>query len=166
MNQREINKNESDLIFLVSCAVNKTIPDTQRCADMDEAAVFNLASRHMLSSAAACALEKVMPLPQHWQNAKGNAKRRLVIYQAERARVLQALDERGIWYLPLKGIILKDMYPETSLREMSDNDILYDSSRAADVKAIMEKRGFVCSNYGIYHHDTYKKDAFLKYLYY
>lgn len=157
MNQREINKNESDLIFLVSCAVNKTIPDTQRCADMDEAAVFNLASRHMLSSAAAYALEKVMPLPQHWQNAKGNAKRRLVIYQAERARVLQALDERGIWYLPLKGIILKDMYPETSLREMSDNDILCDGEKMGEIKSVMNSLGFTCVEFGKKHHDVYHK---------
>ena len=142
MNHCEITKNAKDLIYLVSCAANRITPDAKRCAEMDDASVFRLASLHMLAAAAACALEKVMPLPQHWISAKGNSKRRLIIYQAERARILRAFDERGIWYLPLKGILIKDMYPESSMREMSDNDILCDSEKMSEVREVMESLGF------------------------
>ena len=38
-------------------------------------------------------------------------------------------------YLPLKGIILKDYYPSVGMRQMSDNDILFD----ADAWERMEK---------------------------
>ena len=94
MNQSEAANNTKDLIYLISCAVNKRTPDAQRCAEMDDAAVYSLACRHMLSAAAACALEKVMPLKQHWISEMGNSKRRLVIFQAERTRILKELDER------------------------------------------------------------------------
>ncbi|MDO4891789.1 MAG: nucleotidyltransferase family protein [Eubacteriales bacterium] len=158
MNHCEITKNAKDLIYLVSCAANRITPDAKRCAEMDDASVFRLASLHMLAAAAACALEKVMPLPQHWISAKGNSKRRLIIYQAERARILRAFDERGIWYLPLKGILIKDMYPESSMREMSDNDILCDSEKMSEVREVMESLGFSCVQYGNLKHDVYHKN--------
>lgn len=63
MIKSEVMKTAMDLIYLVSCAVNNLIPDAQRCCEMDDDAVYSLANRHMLSAAAACALEKVMPLP-------------------------------------------------------------------------------------------------------
>lgn len=155
--QSETYKNALDLIYLVSCAVNNYCPDAQRCAEMDDDAVYRLASMHMLSAAAAGALEKIMPLPQHWISAKGNAKRRLIIYQAERTGIFNAFDERGIWYLPLKGIVLKDAYPEASMREMSDNDILCDATKMAEIKAVMKSMGFTCVEYGNLHHDVYHK---------
>ncbi len=157
MIKSEVMKTAMDLIYLVSCAVNNLIPDAQRCCEMDDDAVYSLANRHMLSAAAACALEKVMPLPRHWFNAKGNSKRRLIIFQAERARLLEALDERGIRYLPLKGIILKDLYPKAEMREMSDNDILFDGTKAAEVRAVMESLGFECVEFGNLNHDVYHK---------
>ncbi|MBQ2536909.1 MAG: nucleotidyltransferase family protein, partial [Ruminococcus sp.] len=121
MSQIEETKTAMDLIYLVSCAVNNVIPDAQRCGEMDDEAVYSLANRHMLSAAAAFALKKVMPLPNHWHNAIGNSMRRLVIYHAERSKILREFDERGIRYLPLKGIILKGIYPKPEMREMSDN---------------------------------------------
>ncbi len=35
----------------------------------------------------------------------------------------------GIWYMPLKGAILHTLYPVSGMREMADNDVLYDSTR-------------------------------------
>ena len=157
MNQSEAANNTKDLIYLISCAVNKRTPDAQRCAEMDDAAVYSLACSHMLSAAAASALERVMTLPQHWLNAKGNSKRRLIIYQAERTKLLQELDKCGIWYLPLKGIILKDMYPESAMREMSDNDILCDPTKMSEVREVMTSLGFTCKEYGKKYHDIYQK---------
>lgn len=39
--------------------------------------------------------------------------------------------------MPLKGIIMKDYYPKSCMREMCDNDTLFDNSRIDDVKKIM-----------------------------
>lgn len=156
-------KTAQDLIYLVSCAVNNEEADKEKCAEMDLTKVLKSAIRHSLTVAAATALEKAVQLPPSFREEKYKTIRVLSLFDIERKQLLNELEQQKIWYLPLKGIIMREYYPKSSMREMSDNDILYDSSRAADVKAIMEKRGFVCSNYGIYHHDTYKKDAFLKF---
>ncbi len=159
MNQSILSRTAADLIYLVSCAVDEITPDARRCAEMDDEKVYALAKQHMLSAAAACALEKVMPLPNHWLSAKGNSKRRLIIFQAERARIFREFDERGIRYLPLKGIILKDLYPKPEMREMSDNDILCDVTQMDEIKEIMLSMGYTCKHFGGHEHDVYNKST-------
>ena len=161
MSQIEETKTAMDLIYLVSCAVNNVIPDAQRCGEMDDEAVYSLANRHMLSAAAAFALKKVMPLPNHWHNAIGNSMRRLVIYHAERSKILREFDERGIRYLPLKGIILKGIYPKPEMREMSDNDILCDREKMSEIRKLMKSMGYSCKMFGKFHHDMYYKKPVL-----
>lgn len=43
--------------------------------------------------------------------------------------------------IPLKGVVLKELYPKAELRHMSDIDLLIDPSRAADVKIHFEELG-------------------------
>lgn len=148
-----------DLLYLVSCAVNEETPCSERCAAIDTEAVLKLAKVHMLSAAAAFALEKTITLPPAWKNAKGTAMRRMILFDAERARVLRTLDENGIWFLPLKGCVLKDYYPKAAMREMADNDILCDGSRMADVREIMSQLGYQCEFFNLSNHDVYQKDV-------
>ena len=97
MSQNDNNANAKDLLYLVSCAVNEDKPSPERCAAMDMDAVLELAKHHMLSAAAAFALEKTMALPASWKDAKATAIRRLILFDSERARVTRALEENGIW---------------------------------------------------------------------
>ena len=159
MSQSTENATAMDLIYLVSCAVNELKPSPERCAAMDLEAVLRLAKRHMLTVVSAFALEKTFPLPVSWKDAKATAIRRMIIFDSERAKVLRALDEDGIWYLPLKGIVLKNCYPKAAMREMSDNDILCDGSRMAQVKKVMLQLGFKCDSFGAANHDVYFKNT-------
>ncbi|MBQ3413161.1 MAG: nucleotidyltransferase family protein [Oscillospiraceae bacterium] len=59
--------------------------------------------------------------------------------------------------MPLKGSVLKDLYPIYGMRQMSDNDILIDSFREAEVKKVMEDLGFEAVSYGKGNHDVYHK---------
>ena len=159
MSQNDNNANAKDLLYLVSCAVNEDKPSPERCAAMDMDAVLELAKHHMLSAAAAFALEKTMALPASWKDAKATAIRRLILFDSERARVTRALEENGIWYLPLKGCILKDYYPKAAMREMTDNDILCDGSRMEDIRSIMTGLGYECALFGRTNHDVYHKSV-------
>ena len=69
------------------------------------------------------------------------------------------MEKKGIWYLPLKGIILKDCYPMPAMREMTDNDILCDAEKMAEIKLIMESMGYDCNQFGRTNHDVYQKDV-------
>ncbi len=157
MKNTDNQKAATDLIYLVSCAVNGEKPDKRICEKMNLDEVLNLARRHSLSVAAAFALEKSGVISGNFREEKYKAVRRLSLLNIERGRVLSELEKRGIWYMPLKGIVLKDYYPKTAMREMSDNDILFDLEKHSEVRSIMEGLGFKCILYGKTNHDVYEK---------
>ena len=76
---------------------------------------------------------------------------------ADMQAVLKALEYAEIWYMPLKGSVMKDYYPNFGMREMSDRDILVDSTRVWDIKRIMESLGFSTERFGEGNHDVYYK---------
>ena len=161
MNNTDPLKPAYDLIYLVSCSVNGHTPDKAKCAEMDVAAVFKAACRHALTVAAALALEQVMRLPDYFTEEEYKAIRRLSLFDAERVRIISEMEARKIWYMPLKGIVMKDYYPQAEMREMSDNDILFDEQKADEVKAIMESAGYSCLVFNKIHHDVYHKGSFV-----
>lgn len=157
MNSNNINKSAMDLIYLVSCAVNNEKPEKTVCDQMDLAEVYKTSIKHSLTEAAAYSLEQVISLTEDFKEEKYKAIRRLSLLNIEREKILNELEKHKIWYLPLKGIVLKDFYPKTAMRQMSDNDILCDSEKAEEIKAVMESLGYVCRHYGKNHHDVYEK---------
>ncbi len=159
----EISAAAHDLIYLISCALNDTAPDKARCEAMDLDKVFAAARLHNLASCAASALERAVELPRPFDQAKKKAIRKLSLFEIERAVIFRELEKAGIWYLPLKGIILGAYYPRSAMREMSDNDILCDPDRMDDLKEIMERHGYKCDHFGKYNHDVYSKPPTLEF---
>ena len=152
---------DQDLIYLLSCAVNGEKPDAGRCAVMDLTKILQLARLHSVTVAAATALEKAIPLPPDFMEEKYKAIRRFSLFEVERAKILHELEQNKIWYLPLKGIVMANDYPQKNMREMADNDILYDAARQDDVQNIMERLGFICKLKDANHHDLYRKGKLL-----
>ena len=152
----DYSKTARTLIYLLSCAVSEKECEL-KSDEIDFDGLYSLAKRHSLCSAAAFALESAGINEPRFTQAKVKAKRKLALFDIERVKIYQKLNDAGIWFAPLKGIVLKDSYPRYGMREMSDNDILCDSSKMAEVREIMESLGFICSNYGEWHHDNYQK---------
>ena len=152
-----------DLLYLLSCAVNEVPPSAKRCKEMDLMAVYRLARSHFLTAAAAFALEQAVELPREFDQAKKKAIRKLAFFEIERAGILREFEKEGIWYLPLKGILLGSCYPKSAMREMNDNDILCDSEKMTEVKAIMTRLGYTCKMENIYIHDSYEKPPTLEF---
>lgn len=152
-----------DLIYLLACAVNSKKPDPDRVKLMDLDKVYRLSQLHDLTCAAAFALKQVMPLPHAFDQAMKKAIRKQALFDIERVKILHALEQHNIWYLPLKGILLKNDYPKTAMREMSDNDILVDPTRMEDVRELMQALGYRCDTFGLYNHDAYSKPPTLEF---
>jgi len=146
-----------DVAYLAGCAVNGRTPDATRVGGMDPARLYAAAERHLLASVTAAALERAGVKDDAFTQARGRAIRRIALLDADRAAVTAQLDARGIWYMPLKGAVLKDCYPHLGMREMADNDILFDDARAAEVRQVMESLGFAAKQYGVSVHDVYHK---------
>ena len=150
-------RNAGDLVYLLSCAVSGETPDSGRVEKLDLAEIFRLSQLHMLTSAVSFALERSIPLPHDFDQAKKKAIRKLTLFEVEREAICSELEKAGIWYMPLKGIVLKDSYPKAAMRQMTDNDFLVDPSRMEDVRAIMESLGYSCDVFGHKNHDVYSK---------
>lgn len=146
-----------NLIYLLACAVNSAVPEAERVKGMDLAALCREAKRHMLASAVAFALESAGVHSEDFVLEQAKAVRKMAIMDAEQVQILNRFEEAGIWYLPLKGAVLKSLYPAYGMRQMSDRDILVDPARMADVRTIMEELGFTTEKYGKHHHDCYVK---------
>ena len=142
MTKEEYYQAALDVIYLAGCAVNGIIPDAEKIRGMDLPVLYQAAGQHQLTGITAMALESAGVKDPAFTEAKGKAIRKAALFDIERTAVLQQLEEAGIWHMPLKGSLLKDLYPAIGMRQMADNDILYDASRAEDVKAIMEGLGF------------------------
>lgn len=57
-------------------------------------------------------------------------------------RIFSAFDRHGISYLPLKGAVLKGMYPKQEMRPMSDADILIRTEEYEKIKPLLTDLGF------------------------
>lgn len=80
-----------------------------------------------------------------------------MLLDAERAAIMMQLESAGIWHMPLKGSVLKDWYPKPGMREMADNDILFDPSERERVRGIFRSRGYKIVSFGKGNHDEYEK---------
>lgn len=65
-----------------------------------------------------------------------------MLLDAERKQICRFFEENKIWYMPLKGVYMKEYYPKIGMRQMCDNDILIDRNFADAVDAFMKERGY------------------------
>ena len=152
---------EQSLIYLAACAVNKKKPDPAILGHPDLDALLELAIFHQMAGLTAYSLEAAGISDKRFITEKAKAVFLEITYDKERQIVLEKLEEAGIWHMPLKGVILKEDYPQPGMRQMSDNDILIDRERAGDVKEIMEGLGFETYHLGERYRDDYRKPPVL-----
>lgn len=149
-NNIQIPREAWDTIYLMACAIHQEQPDESRVSAMDLEEIFRISKFHGIESMTFMALENTefvasadSGLVRKWRETKEKAIRKNMLLDAERQQIFQELDKRKIWHMPLKGIILQQLYPKYGMRQMADNDILYDASRYKEVDALMKRRGFV-----------------------
>ena len=153
-----------DMLYLTACALNGIQPDAERIQKMDLDTLYKMAKFHSLTAIVAISLEKGgITLPAEWAEEKAKAIRKNMLLDAERSKICRWMEENAIWHMPLKGIILKEMYPGLGMRQMSDNDILYDAAHQKELMDYMKSQGYTPESVGKTHHDTYWKPPVFNY---
>ena len=66
--------------------------------------------------------------------------------QAEIEKIEKSFEERGIDYLPIKGVAMKPRYPRSEVRTMGDADILIREEQYTDIREVMNELGFIENN--------------------
>jgi len=157
MTKHDYKQNAYYLMYLIRCILNNSKPAKEKLGKMDLSGVFAVAKAHSLTAIAAYALESAGIYDKDFEEEKNKSIRKTIILDAERENVLAELEKSGIWYMPLKGIIIKDLYPQIGMRQMADCDILCDQNKMAEVKSCMSKLSFETHGFGISHQDVYHK---------
>ncbi|MBR6967877.1 MAG: nucleotidyltransferase family protein [Ruminococcus sp.] len=154
---------QKELIYLLSCAVNGLTPDTEKLQAVDLEKVYGLAKSHTVRAAVCIALERAGIKNEKLHDAMKKAVRKNILLDMERTAVFEEFEKHGIWYMLLKGSILKELYPENGMREMADNDVLYNSDKQEEVKQIFLDRGYHAESFGKGNHDVYMKPPVLNF---
>ena len=152
-----------DLIYLCKCAVNGTNPSKSRLDQMNMEQLYTAAKFHTLTGITAYALESAGIQEDKFRTAKEKASRKNILLDIERKKLSSFCENNGIWYMPLKGPILKEMYPDFSMRQMADNDILFDVKYQSEIKKYFEDNGYSVISYNKGNHDVYEKHPVLNF---
>lgn len=162
-------KNALDLIYLMSCAVNKRVPDSDFMNRLDYDSLYSLSKRHSVTSLIYFPIKyyfkttSVLPeglsseLFQRFEDEYKVCAQSAVYFSLERERLYSFFETNGIWYMPMKGIIMQDYYPELGMRQMADNDILFDKAYRKVLKEYMVSVGYSVYSYKKGIHDMYMK---------
>ena len=157
-------KTSEQMLYLMACALQDVSAQEEFLADVDLQQLYITARNHSVAAMVCMALEKTAifagadeAVKKHWREAKNKAIRKNMLLDAERTAIVKQLESAGIWYMPLKGSILKDWYPKPGMREMADNDILFDPSERKRVREIFRSRGYKIVSFGKGNHDEYEK---------
>lgn len=167
----KMNRKES-LIYLISCSLNERKPSEEIVNEMDLQEVIPYAKTHTTGVAVAQALKN----SKLYQDGKMDTESvsfirsvidtaiyRNLLFDEERKKVLRFMEENKIRYMPLKGILLKELYPGFGMREMADNDILYDRRYQKELCEFFKKEGYTVVSIGKTYHDVYVKRPFFNF---
>ncbi len=116
------------LIRAELCGDVSVITDT-RPSEETLADIYRLSSAHDLAHMVGASLEKIgAPMNEQLKNAYTKARQRSIFRYANQItvydEVCELLQKAGIPYLPLKGSVIRELYPAPELRVACDIDIL------------------------------------------
>ena len=138
------NKNIADLIELIRCAIKGEKPQSVFQPDIEQ--LLLLAEKQQVYNLILPVLKENGMLSDEedgvWKNYYMSELEKTLIVNNEREKVCADLDAKGVRYMFTKGLIIKDYYPRSMMRQMSDNDFLYDETQWEELFAVMKKHGF------------------------
>lgn len=143
-NQQEIKY----IIRLLKCAVSDDIPEIPN-SDLNWELIYRVAIKHKITSTLYFGIMKLpkfftIKIP-HIDSYLTSYKMNLVTdtnrtYELQRLKPI--FEDLGIDYIFLKGSVIKELYPNTSMRRMNDIDILFRGTDFKTIDKIFEELGY------------------------
>ena len=156
-----MNKEEYLRYGRIAFALSKNILTGQMdtsflSSDVDYQLLFEVAVKHKIGSIVGCAFKALDIKSGIFEDQIDKAQFSYVWYQIEKDSILNEIGNNKIWYMPLKGAILQEYYPEPFMREVCDCDVLFDWKYREKIREIMEDKGYITISYAG-NHDVYQK---------
>ena len=140
-----LNSFEKNIIALVKSSLDGTAPSISEGLDLE--VVYDFSQKMQITPLLYYGIEKI---PGVFDTMAGKKfLKSFVTYsficqnqKAEFDRILSAFNEKKIDHMPLKGAVIRDLYPHMEMRLMSDADILVRSEQYERQKKIMLENGY------------------------
>ena len=139
---------QSYILELLKCAITNTTPSAPN-ESLDWDVVFNYAKIHRIVPVLYFSIQK---LPKDIKLKVTNLDQYKLAYKSnlvddanrenEISIITKLLTSNDVDYILLKGSVTKHFYPDTSMRMMSDVDILYRNADSKDIKSLLEDNGY------------------------
>lgn len=164
MTQKQVYQAAQDMIYLINCIVNEKDLDWNYLNKMNMEAVYKISNFHNLvvityKSILLSGKQENLEynLNKKWKEQVNKAVRKNILFDLEREELYSFCEANNIWYLPLKGTILKKYYPQDDMRQMADADILFNKKYRKEIYHWFLDRGYraECENGN---HDCYYKE--------
>ena len=144
-----MNPTERMMVRLLDCAIRGRAPDATLADQVDWTAMFTLAQAHKID---AMLLDPFCLLPEGarppanvlaaWQeNAMMTVMSQMMLVEQLHA-LLAAFESAGVKAIVLKGVALKQLYPQPDLRTMSDADLLVEEAAFEAGNGVMASQGY------------------------
>ena len=147
MNQQLLNTMFDLIKFDLFGEVNFN-DDTKEYINNNIKTIYALSKRHDIAHIIADAVEK-LGIELSDENVAAKLKRLLFVsvvrYERinhELVRVCDAFENNGIYHMPLKGVILRKLYPKPWLRTSCDIDILVNESDVEKAMKLLSDMGY------------------------
>lgn len=149
------------LLHLLKSVLENTQPQ-EKPETLSFEKLFNLAREHSVANMAFYAVERLSvqpaePLMSEWRELRDKAIVKDITQLSDLELIGEAMSAGGVRFLPLKGSVLKNLYPQSDMRTMSDIDMLIDEENAEKAREIMLSLGYTCEHFGYDVHDVYFK---------
>ncbi|MCH5303560.1 MAG: nucleotidyltransferase family protein [Ruminococcus sp.] len=156
-------ENFSYLISLLSAAINETEPQ-KPSENISFKYIYSLANAHEILNTVFYSIEKLKinsdnELFKKWKDKRNEAFHRNMIQTAEFELIKNEFTKNGVEFLPVKGIPLCELYPQSDYRFMNDLDILVKDTKKAG--AVIKTLGYSPKQVGETHHDEFIKPPFM-----
>ncbi|MCQ2505746.1 MAG: nucleotidyltransferase family protein [Lachnospiraceae bacterium] len=124
--------------------------------------IFTIGSKQDMAPITFCALNSIKNLEKgsswmEYQKRFLSDCARSEVQMSEYKNLVKYLCENGVKVLPLKGCVIKELYPSPSFRVMSDVDLLYDGVTPQELAELMEKAGYSTENLESGCHEVFHK---------
>lgn len=154
-----------DMFYLAGCALKNQQISTERLKRVDWNVMFKLSLFHGVESLIYYAIEPVRDelniyeeLMKAWENRKKYAVLKNAQLDIGRQELFADMEKAECWYMPLKGVVLKQLYPAAGMRQMSDNDILFDPNFRVWVRDWFINHGYSIELFDKSYDDVYTKN--------
>lgn len=152
------------LLELLRSALNETLP-AEKPENVEWQSVFSMAKKHGVSALCFSVLQNLKSGPEEelflkWKTMNAKLLVKCANQEEELAILSAQFEKNGIPYMPLKGSVIRSLFPQMYFREMSDLDILIAKDKAEAARTAAESVGYHFISSGE-HHTEFQKLPYL-----